>query len=101
VAAAVDEEGGRPGDTAQVRAVDVVGDPSGPHALTQVARKAFDVEPQLRVALRAVGQRVALVGEVHLGVELHAPDGQALDPQRVRGAGGGVREGDEAGAQRS
>ena len=47
VAAAVDEEGGRAGDAAEVGAVDVLGDAAGARVLAQVSLEALDVEAQL------------------------------------------------------
>src|SRR5918999_6140892 len=48
VAAPVDEEAGSPGDAAQVRAVDVVGDPRCVPALAQILREALDVQADVR-----------------------------------------------------
>src|SRR5438094_2788900 len=47
VAPAVDEEGGRTGDAAQVGAVDVLGDARGTSVLAQCIREPFRVESEL------------------------------------------------------
>jgi hypothetical protein len=47
VAAAVDEEGGFAGDTAQVGAVDVFGNAGGAGVVLQVVGEPFDVESEL------------------------------------------------------
>ncbi len=47
MASAVDEEGGRAGDAAEVGAVDILGDAGGAGVLAQVVGEAFDVEAQL------------------------------------------------------
>src|SRR5438094_759727 len=47
VAAAVDEEGRCPGDTAQVGAVDVFGDAGSADVALHAVGEAFDVEPEL------------------------------------------------------
>src|SRR4051812_19837808 len=70
VAPAVDEEGRRTGDSAEIGAVDVLGHTPRADALMQVVGEAFDVEPELfGVADQVVVvERVLMIEEkiVHL-----------------------------------
>ena len=61
--ATVHEERGRAGHTAQVGAVDVVGDPPSTGVCPQIARELLDVETDLlRVPNEIVGIEGVLVG---------------------------------------
>src|SRR5204862_88995 len=62
VAAAVDEEGGRAGDVAEVGAVNILGDPGGAGVLLEIVDEAIDVEPELaRVAHQGSWRQVVLM----------------------------------------